>query len=62
MKHEDLTEKIIGKFYRAYNNPGYGFPEKVYENAFCIELGKIGLNIERQKRILVHYRVPKNER
>ena len=33
MKHEDLTEKIIGAFFEVYNSLGYGFLEKVYENA-----------------------------
>jgi GxxExxY protein len=50
MKHEDLTDKIIGKFYRTYNNLGYGFSEKVYENSLCIELGKIGLKSRAAKK------------
>jgi len=32
-KHKELTEKIIEVFYRVYNRLGYGFLEKVYENA-----------------------------
>jgi len=32
-----LTEKIIKFFYRVYNTLGYGFLEKVYENAMMIE-------------------------
>ena len=36
-KHKELTEKIIGIFYRVYNTLGYGFLEKVYENAMMIE-------------------------
>lgn len=37
-KHNDLTEKIIGAFFTVYNHLGYGFSEKVYENALTIEL------------------------
>ncbi len=37
-KHGDLTEKIIGIFYDVYNVLGYGFLEKVYENALVIRL------------------------
>ena len=37
-KHADLTERIIGAFYTVYNSLGYGFLEKVYENALGIEL------------------------
>jgi len=31
--HQDLTEKIIKFFYQVYNELGYGFLEKVYQNA-----------------------------
>jgi GxxExxY protein len=37
-KHKELTEKVIKIFYRVYNKLGYGFLEKVYENAMMIEL------------------------
>jgi GxxExxY protein len=53
--HQDLTSKIIECFYRVYNTPGYGFLEKVYENALKIELEKSGLIVERQKPIKVYY-------
>ena len=36
-KHKELTEKIIRIFYQVYNTLGYGFLEKVYENAMMIE-------------------------
>ena len=36
-KHQDLTEGIIGAFYSVYNRLGYGFLERVYENAMVIE-------------------------
>ena len=39
-KHKELTEKIINIFYRVYNKLGYGFLEKVYENAMMIEFKK----------------------
>ncbi|GBE38982.1 hypothetical protein BMS3Bbin08_01599 [bacterium BMS3Bbin08] len=37
LKYEKLTEKIIQSFYKVYNTLGYGFLEKVYENALMIE-------------------------
>ena len=55
MLHEDLTEKVIGAFYTAYNKLGYGFLEKVYENALCIECKNAGLKVEKQKKINVYY-------
>ncbi len=37
LKNKELTERIIKSFYRVYNKPGYGFLEKIYENAMMIE-------------------------
>lgn len=54
-KYSDLTELIIQCFYRVYNELGSGFLEKVYQNAFLIELQKEGLNVESQKKINVYY-------
>jgi len=55
MKHEELTEQIIKAFYKVYNTLGYGFLEKVYENALLIELKKFGFEVENQKDICVYY-------
>ncbi len=54
-KHQETTEKIIKAFYTVYNNLGYGFLEKVYENAMVIELKKLGLCATQQSRIDVYY-------
>ena len=53
--HSDITEKIINSFFKVYNTLGYGFLEKVYENAMFIELKNFGLYVEKQKRIQVSY-------
>lgn len=55
MLHADLTEQIIKSFYKVYNTLGYGFLEKVYENALAFELGKNGLIVKTQKNIKVFY-------
>ena len=55
MKHSEITEKIIKAFYKVYNTLGYGFLEKVYENAMVIELHKMGLLVSQQKKIKVYY-------
>lgn len=55
MLYEDITGKIIKAFYTVYNTLGYGFLEKVYENALKIELRKMDLKVESQKNIKVHY-------
>jgi len=55
MLHADLTEQIIRAFYKVYNTLGYGFLEKVYENALCYELKKDGLTAVQQENIKVFY-------
>ncbi|HEX7358643.1 MAG TPA: GxxExxY protein [Ignavibacteriaceae bacterium] len=55
-KHQDITEKIIKGFYNVYNILGYGFLEKVYENALLIELKSLGLNCVKQKPISVYFK------
>jgi len=54
-EYKDLTEKIIGCAYLAYNKMGFGFLESVYEKCLLIELGKAGLHAESQKPIVVYY-------
>lgn len=54
-KYSDLTDKIIRAFYNVYNKLGYGFLEKVYENAMMIELPKFGLDCKNQCQIKVYY-------
>ena len=53
--YEELTEQIISAFYEVYNKLGYGFLEKVYENALIKELILRGLTCEKQKPIKVYY-------
>lgn len=56
MIHRELTDKTLKAFYRVYNTLGYGFLEKVYENAMLLELRSMGLDCERQKPIEVFYK------
>jgi len=55
-RHNEISEGIIGAFYKVYNALGYGFSEKVYENALVWELGQQGLGVEAQKSLPVYYR------
>ncbi len=54
-KYSDLTSDILRVYYDVYNNLGYGFLEKVYENAMMIELKKQGIPCQRQVPIEVYY-------
>lgn len=53
--YQDITDEIIHCFYQVYNSLGYGFLEKVYENALKYELEKKGLEVTQQKSIQVYY-------
>ena len=55
-KYNDLTEQIIKAFYDVYNELGFGFLEKVYQNALYLELKSRGLKVEAQKQIKVHFK------
>lgn len=55
LKHEQLTDGIINAFYHVYKALGYGFLEKVYENALELELRRRGFHVESQQPITVYY-------
>ncbi len=55
LQNKDLTEKIIRAFYKVYNELGFGFLEKVYENALFMELRAMGLFCIKQRPIQVYY-------
>ena len=54
--HEELTNVIIKTFYEVYNELGYGFLEKVYQNALLIELKNRGLQVSSNEKIKVYYK------
>lgn len=54
--HKDLTDQILKTFYDVYNELGYGFLEKVYQNALYLELKNRGFYVEAQKQIKVYYK------
>lgn len=52
--HKELTEQIIKVFYDVYNELGYGFLEKVYQNSMYLELKERGFYVEANKQIKVY--------
>lgn len=46
---------VLKSFFSVYNALGYGFLEKVYENAMVVELKKFDLNVQQQVPINVYY-------
>ena len=55
MKYGELTGKIIEAAYKVHNTLGFGFLENVYQNALSIELGKLGIQHEKEQTIKVYY-------
>ena len=56
MIHQEITEQILSSFYKVYNTLGYGFLEKVYENALTLELRVKNLDVEQQYNLKVFYK------
>lgn len=54
--NQDLSSLIIKTFYEVYNELGYGFLEKVYQNALLIELKNRGLQVSSNEKIKVYYK------
>ncbi|GAB4417450.1 MAG: GxxExxY protein [Anaerolineales bacterium] len=56
LKHREVTDKILHAFFKiVYPKLGYGFLEKVYENALAFALASTGLKVEQQVRIAVYF-------
>jgi GxxExxY protein len=51
-----LTEQVIGHSYAVWNELGFGFLEKVYENALALSLRSDGISVQTQKSIAVQFR------
>lgn len=57
LKHKEITDKILHAFYKVvYPELGYGFLEKVYENALVLSLQEIGFEILQQEKIAVYFK------
>ena len=54
--HKSITEVILKVYYEVYNELGYGFLEKVYQNAMYFELKSLGYKVEAQKQIKVYFK------
>ncbi len=53
--YKDLSYKIVGLAMEVHNKLGYGFLEKVYENALMVLLHKKGIKAEQQAPISVYF-------
>ncbi|MCB9296978.1 MAG: GxxExxY protein [Lewinellaceae bacterium] len=55
MEMDALTREVIAAAYKVHNTLGFGFLEKVYENAMMVELRKRGISAEQQYPVKVYY-------
>lgn len=54
--YKELSYKIVGCAMEVHNQLGYGFLEKVYENALLFELKNKNTEVKNQIPIKVHYK------
>ena len=54
--HKSITDAILKVYYEVYNELGYGFLEKVYQNAMYLQLKSLGYKVEPQKQIKVYFK------
>ena len=54
--HKKITDDILKVYYDIYNQLGYGFLEKVYQNSMYLELKSKGYKVEAQKQIKVYFK------
>ena len=52
--HKKITDDILKVYYDIYNQLGYGFLERVYQNAMYFELKEKGYQVEAQTPIKVY--------
>ncbi|MCI0556562.1 MAG: GxxExxY protein [Anaerolineae bacterium] len=53
---KDLSYLIMQAAFEVHNELGPGFPEDIYEEAMNRELTRRGINLERQKEIMVYFK------
>ena len=56
MKHDQITQKIIGCAMQVHSTLGSGFQEIIYQRALSIEMNYAGLHFEREKEMPIFYR------
>jgi GxxExxY protein len=51
--HKNITDKISKFFYKVYNELGFGFLKKVYQNALYLELVGQGFFVKNRNRLKI---------
>lgn len=53
--HKELVYRVVGCAMEVHRELGYGFLEKVYENAMMVQLKKEGISARQQHPISVQF-------
>ena len=56
LMHVEVTGRVIGAAFEVWKTLGYGFLEKVYENALVHETTRTGLIVQQQFGMDVYYK------
>ena len=56
LKHQDITEKIIGCAFEVHTVLGSGFQEVIYQRALALELQSEGVLFDREAEIDIFYK------
>lgn len=56
LAHHSITQEIIGAAFDVHRYLGYGFLEKVYQNALQVELLNRGMDAVTEHRLKVYYK------
>lgn len=56
LENKEITKSIIGAAFEVHNVLGYGFLEKVYQNAMQVELIQRGHRCKTESQIIVRYK------
>jgi GxxExxY protein len=56
MIEKELSRLVVDAFFAVYHAHGHGFLEPVYVNSLVIELESLGLSVQREMPLEVHYR------
>lgn len=55
MEKDELTYKIIGCAMKVHNTMGPGFQEVIYQRCLAIEMGRAGIDFQREQEQTVFY-------
>jgi GxxExxY protein len=53
---EEIGRRVLGCSLTVHRTLGPGFKERIYEQAFCLELDSVGIPYQKEKKVSVRYK------